>query len=95
MGWPGSKASRYSRVIERLLCDGQVDLDIAHRTFGIRGLLDRRAHDRLEDLVLRGLVTISGATLALTPEGKPYARLVASAFDEHSALNVQRFSRAV
>lgn len=82
-------------VIERLLCDGQVDLDIAHRTFGIRGLLDRRAHDRLEDLVLRGLVTISGATLALTPEGKPYARLVASAFDEHSALNVQRFSRAV
>ena len=42
-----------------------------------------------------GLVTISGATLALTPEGKPYARLVASAFDEHSALNVQRFSRAV
>lgn len=82
-------------AIERLLCDGAVDLDAAQRTFGTQGLLDRRTHDRLAALVLRGIVEISGAKLKLTPEGLPYARLVASAFDQHSQLDAPRFSRAV
>lgn len=82
-------------VIERLLCDGTVDLDHAQERYGVRGLLDRTAHDRLAGLVLRGIVSISGATLTITPEGLPYARLVASAFDQHSPLDVQRFSQAV
>jgi oxygen-independent coproporphyrinogen-3 oxidase len=82
-------------VIERLLCDSFVDLQKAQERFGISGLLDRTAHDRLAGLVLRGIATISGAKLAVTPEGLPYARLVASAFDEHLVLDAQRFSRTV
>ena len=82
-------------VIERLLCDGSVDLDSAQERHGVRGLLDRTAHDRLAALVLRGIVSISGATLTVTPEGLPYARLVASAFDQNSASDLHRFSRAV
>ena len=82
-------------VIERLLCDGAVDLDAASQAFDVRGLMDRKTHDRLAALVLRGIVAITGARLELTAEGLPYARLVASAFDQHSQLDVPQFSRAV
>lgn len=82
-------------IIERLLCDGAVDLDAAQRKFGMHGLLDRTTHDRLSPLVLRGVVAVSGARIELSPEGLPYARLVANAFDQHSGLNTPRFSQAV
>jgi oxygen-independent coproporphyrinogen-3 oxidase len=60
-------------VIERLLCDGMADVPDA-----LAGALDS-----LAPYARRGLVQIHGRQVAITPDGWPYARLIASAFDAH------------
>lgn len=82
-------------VIERLLCDGKVDLDAAPFASSARNVLDRAAHDRLSELVLRGLVTVRGTCIAITDDGAPYARLAASAFDRYRSAMPHSFSKAV
>ena len=62
-----------AQVIERLLCDGVVDVPDP--------LAD--AIPRLAGHAQRGLVRMTGRQVALTPDGWPYARLIASAFDAH------------
>lgn len=71
-------------VIERLLCDGAVDVPAP--------LADALAS--LAPHVARGLVQLTGRRLALTPDGWPYARLIAAAFDAHLKAP-QRHSSAV
>lgn len=74
---------RRGAAIERLLCDFRLDLDHP----------DLRAV--AADVVRRfdGLVALDGDRLAIRPEGRPLARLVASAFDAYLAAG-GRFSRA-
>jgi oxygen-independent coproporphyrinogen-3 oxidase len=71
-------------AIARLLCDGAVDVpnELA------------AALPRLAGHAARGLVRLHGHQVELTPDGWPYARLIASAFDAHLAAP-QRHSRAV
>jgi oxygen-independent coproporphyrinogen III oxidase len=71
-------------VIARLLCDGEVEVPetLADALPGLAG------H------AARGLVQLHGRQLALTADGWPYARLVASAFDSHLK-TPQRHSKAV
>lgn len=71
-------------VIARLLCDGMVDVP--------EPLAD--ALTVLAPHAARGLVRLHGRQVALTPDGWPYARLIASAFDAHLK-TPQRHSRAV
>lgn len=61
-------------VIERLLCDGVAAVPA--------GLDDGIA--RLAPLVARGLVDVAGRRVTITPDGWPYARLIAAAFDAHA-----------
>jgi oxygen-independent coproporphyrinogen-3 oxidase len=70
-------------VIERLLCDGAVDVGEAYAPS--RAALRPYAED--------GLVAVEGGKVRLLPEGRPYARLIAAAFDAHFA--GQRHSKAV
>lgn len=71
-------------VIARLLCDGVVEVPEPLAA----------ALPRLAAHAARGLVRLHGRRLELTPDGWPYARLVASAFD--AQLNrPQRHSGAV
>ena len=71
-------------IIARLLCDGRVEVP--------GPLADALPH--LAKHAARGLVRLHGRQVALTPDGWPYARLIASAFDAHLKVP-QRHSKAV
>ena len=60
-------------VIARLLCDGLVEVP--------ETLTD--ALPQLSAHAARGLIRLHGRQVALTPDGWPYARLIAAAFDAH------------
>ncbi len=62
-------------LIERLLCDGSVDLPARDRLGGPWA-------EQLAELVDRGLARCDDARLAITPSGRPYARLIAACFDD-------------
>jgi oxygen-independent coproporphyrinogen-3 oxidase len=77
-------------IIERLLCDFEVDL-------GPDGGASRFA-DALRQcapLAADGLARIEGDTIAITPRGRPFARLVAQCFDAYRAESPARHSRSV
>ncbi len=75
-------------LIERLLCDGAVDIGAIERRHG--PLPDR---DVLEAgfsvFAARGLVRAEQGAWIVTPRGRPYARLVASLFDAVRSMDMQ------
>lgn len=82
-----------AHVIERIMCDGTVDLDDAAARFRAPpGWWDR---DALDGLAADGLLTRTGARIALTPEGRPLCRVVAAAFDAYLPRSEARHSVAV
>lgn len=76
---------RRARIIEQLLCQGRADPD--------PGILQGAGSD-LAPFIDRKLVRIADG-LEITPEGLPYARLIAACFDEYRADSSGQFSRAV
>lgn len=86
---------RHARAIERLLCDGQVDLtDLGWSPAdAARAMAD--AAPQLAILEERGLIRRHDQGLAILPAGEPYARLAAVAFDTFRSVPTDRFSRAV
>ena len=81
-------------VIERIMCDRQVDLAAVCGRFGWE---PERIEDRayLDTLALDGLIERNGAMLEVTPDAYPLVRSVAAAFDAGLAQNRQRYSHAV
>ena len=82
-------------VIERIMCDGAVDLDDAAERFDA-------AHDwadpellALTPLEADGVIRRNGATITLEPEARPLSRIVASTFDRYLATNRAKHSVAV
>lgn len=73
-------------VIERLLCTGSATLSPC--------LLDG-SRAALRPFIERGLVRLEGLDLSVTPDGLPYARVVASLFDSFRAVAQRRFSSAI
>jgi oxygen-independent coproporphyrinogen III oxidase len=71
------------RVIERLLCDGAVDVGDDYAP----------SREALAPYAEDGLIALDGGSVRLRPEGWPYARLIAAAFDAHFA--GARHSKAV
>lgn len=82
-------------VIERILCDGAVDLARLAETAGqpVDGLAGAR--ERLQALEADGLVALHGWTLRCTPLGRRYLRNVAACFDPGLDATPGRHSRAV
>ncbi len=82
-------------VIERLLCDGKVDVTAIAATHGMTA--EQLCHDPalLDELVGQGVITCDGWSIAVTSLGAPYARLAAAAFDRYRALSSGQFSAAV
>jgi oxygen-independent coproporphyrinogen-3 oxidase len=74
------------RVIEQLLCDGQVE---------IGDLFEPELLGKLRPFLERGLATIEGHRLRLPDYGRPYARVIASLFDTHRQPASRRFSSAI
>lgn len=83
------------RMIERLLCDGALDIGAAAIAGGRPACWFDTALARLDPLVDLGIVARDGRRLEIQPVGRPYARLVATVFDRHRADAAPRFSQAV
>jgi oxygen-independent coproporphyrinogen-3 oxidase len=79
-----------ARIIERLMCDFAVDLGAFSEN---QDFAD--AFAALAPLANDRLVTIDGWRIAVTEAGRPFVRLVASAFDTYLARGTARHSRAV
>ena len=82
-------------VIERLLCDGEADLASIAAAYGLPVGAHATSRVALGDHEARGLGGVEGWRCVVLDAGRPYARLVAAAFDAYRSVGVQRFSRAV
>ena len=84
-----------AHVIERIMCDGSVDLVAAGRALGFAG--DWYADEIAELLRMQEdhLLTYAGGKLSLAPEGLPLARVVAAVFDTYLRCSTARHSVAV
>jgi oxygen-independent coproporphyrinogen-3 oxidase len=83
-----------ARVIERLMCDFDVDLD----EVADRGETDGDFHSEraaLMPLVREGLVKIAGSRISVTKRGRPFVRVAAAAFDAYLQKENARHSPAV
>ncbi len=91
------KSDDYLRraVIERLMCDGEVDLAAVRRDFGMLAMRFDAELDRLEPMVADGLVRLDGERVRITPAGRPFVRVAAAAFDRYLGRSEARHSQAV
>ncbi|MDF2233539.1 oxygen-independent coproporphyrinogen III oxidase [Albimonas sp. CAU 1670] len=83
-------------VIERLMCDFEVDLAAVPARFP-EAPADwaEEALERLVELRADGMVEIAGSRVRMTPRGRPLVRVAASAFDARLARSEARHSLAV
>jgi oxygen-independent coproporphyrinogen-3 oxidase len=77
-------------MIERLMCDLELDLG----AFGGAARFTAEI-DQLQPLADAGLVVRDGERVVMTPEGRPYVRIAAAAFDAWLAAGRTRHSLAV
>jgi oxygen-independent coproporphyrinogen-3 oxidase len=82
-------------VIERIMCDGTVDLDDAGRQFCFDADWWDKEAPTLDILQRDGLLLRDGARINLTPEGAKLSRVVAMTFDAYLARGQARHSVAV
>ncbi|MFL6828088.1 MAG: oxygen-independent coproporphyrinogen III oxidase [Bradyrhizobium sp.] len=82
-------------VIERIMCDGSVDLAAAGRAFGLAANWYAEEIPELLQLQQDGLVIYADPKLWLTPNGLPLARVVAAVFDAYLRDSTARHSVAV
>ena len=82
----GSEDQIRGRIIERLLCDGEAE---------IRDFFKLELLDRLQPFLDPGLATIECGRLRLPDYARPYARVVASKFDQYRQPAARRFSTAI
>lgn len=74
------------RIVERLLCDGEAE---------VRDCISLELFDRLKPFLDRGLATIECGRLRLPDYARPYARVIASTFDQYRQPAARRFSNAI
>jgi oxygen-independent coproporphyrinogen III oxidase len=72
-----------SLVIERIMCDGSVDLAAAGRGLGFADDWYAEEIPELLQMQQDRLLTYGNGKLSLTPEGLPLARVVAAVFDTY------------
>jgi len=72
-------------IIERLMCDLEVDLDAVSAPFGKSAADFHAERDALAPYVAQGFVEIAGSRLIVPPAARAAVRLVAAAFDIYLA----------
>ena len=82
-------------VIERLMCDFEVDLDAVARRQGAPVTVFDEDLERLQPYVRQGAVILDGYRLRISAEGRIATRLVCAAFDHYLPTSVARHSSAV
>jgi oxygen-independent coproporphyrinogen III oxidase len=84
-----------SYVIERIMCDGSVDLSAAGRGLRVEDDWYVEEIPVLIQLQKDNLLTYADGKVLLTPEGVPLARVVAAVFDTYLRDSTARHSAAV
>jgi oxygen-independent coproporphyrinogen-3 oxidase len=82
-------------IIERLMCDLEIDLDAIAARHGASGAQFAPELERLSPMVGDGLITIDGRRIAVTDDGRTLVRAVCAAFDRYLKQGEQRHSKAV
>ena len=82
-------------IIERLMCDLEVDLDVIAARHGVDGGSFETELANLAPLQQDGLVTVEGHRILVTEDGRTLVRAVCAAFDRYLKLGEQRHSKAV
>lgn len=82
-------------VIERIMCDGAVDTEAVGRRFGVEPDWCAPELASLAELERDGLLELAGGRITLSEVGRPFARVVAHAFDAYHARAAVRHSVAV
>jgi len=80
---------RRRAIIERLMCEQQVELEILGSEPYAPEL------DRLDGMISDGLVERDGSRIVITERGRPFMRAVCAVFDRYLATGAGRHSRAV
>jgi oxygen-independent coproporphyrinogen-3 oxidase len=81
-------------VIERLMCDLEVDLSVVARDHGSGEALAEEC-EALQPLIAQEIVRVDGSKVVVTESGRPFVRLVAASFDAHLRRSERRHSTAV
>ena len=84
-----------AHVIEKIMCEGAIDLDAAGSAFGLPSQWHEREEPILHKFEQDGLIRRKGGHLTLTDAGAALARVVASTFDTYLARHETRHSLAV
>ena len=82
-------------IIERLMCDLEIDLDAVAGRHGVGGDQFGAELASLAPLQADGLVAVDGHRIRVTPDGRTLVRAVCAAFDRYLKAGEQRHSKAV
>lgn len=82
-------------IIERLMCDLEIDLDVVAGRHGVDGGQFASELASLAPLEADGLVQVKGHRIAVTEDGRTLVRAVCAAFDRYLKAGEQRHSKAV
>ncbi len=82
-------------IIERLMCDLDVDLAAACRTYGCSPTRFAREIESLAPMVNSGILRIDGNRVSVSPDARAILRVVCAAFDRHLPPEAQRHAPAI
>ncbi len=82
-------------IIERLMCDLEVNVDAQARNFGRSGRDFEAEIESLAPMEQDGLIKRDGHVITVTHEGRTLVRAVGAAFDRYLKRGEQRHSKAV
>jgi oxygen-independent coproporphyrinogen-3 oxidase len=82
-------------IIERLMCDLEIDLDAVAGRHGVDGGQFEPELAALAPLVADGLAVVDGHRITVTEDGRTLVRAVCAAFDRYLKAGEQRHSKAV
>ena len=82
-------------IIERLMCDLEIDLDAVAGRHGVDGSQFEAELASLAPLQADGLVNVDGHRITVTHDGRTLVRAVCAAFDRYLKAGEQRHSKAV
>jgi oxygen-independent coproporphyrinogen-3 oxidase len=82
-------------VIERIMCDYEVDLDQVCSTFGADAGKLISSASALDDLIADGIARRDHHRIMVPPDARPLVRVLAAAFDQYLGQGEARHSRAV
>lgn len=82
-------------IIERLMCDFDVDLEAIARHHGLPSSAFADDIARLAPYIDNGALDVDGARLTITPHGRSATRLICAAFDRYLPTSDARHSQAV